>query len=113
MANDMSAVFICDNANKCIELDILVGYVSEPTDMKHVIAGVGFIVLGMSGLSAWWVNFGQVMRGLLPFMLLLLGLVAVLSGFSRLNGTHDPQRRHGDEPDPDDDAIDVGDFHEG
>ena len=34
-------------------------------------------------MFAWWENFGRVMRGLLPFGLLAVGLVALLSSYYR------------------------------
>jgi hypothetical protein len=51
--------------------------------MKHFVLGIVLIVLGMWGMFAWWENFGRVMRGLLPFFLLSLGLVALLSSYYR------------------------------
>ena len=53
--------------------------------MSHLIGGMLLITFGLWGMSAWWVSFGLVMRGLLPFGLLLTGLVAVLSSYYRLN----------------------------
>ncbi len=51
--------------------------------MKHFVVGIVLIVLGIWGMFAWWENFGRVMRGLLPFFLLAMGLVAVLSSYYR------------------------------
>jgi len=51
--------------------------------MKHFVFGVVMIVLGVWGMFAWWENFGRVMRGLMPFMLLAVGLVALLSSYYR------------------------------
>jgi hypothetical protein len=51
--------------------------------MKHFVFGILMIVLGIWGMFAWWENFGRVMRGLLPFMLLAMGLVALLSSYYR------------------------------
>lgn len=55
--------------------------------MPHLISGLLLITFGLWGMSSWWISFGLVMRGLLPFALLLTGLVAVLSSYYRLNGT--------------------------
>jgi hypothetical protein len=52
--------------------------------MKHFVLGILLIVLGISGMVAWWENFGRVMRGLSPIILLSVGLVALLSSYHRL-----------------------------
>jgi hypothetical protein len=52
-------------------------------DMKHFVLGIVLIVLGLWGMFAWWENLARVMRGLLPFFLLSLGLVALLSSYYR------------------------------
>jgi hypothetical protein len=54
--------------------------------MRHLFAGLGFIALGLWGMFAWWTSFGMVMRGLIPFALLGVGLVALLSSYYRLDG---------------------------
>jgi hypothetical protein len=51
--------------------------------MKHFVLGIVLIILGIWGMFAWWDNFGRVMRGLLPFALLGVGLVALLSSYYR------------------------------
>lgn len=53
--------------------------------MKHFILGIVFIILGIWGMFTWWENFGRVMRGLLPFFLLTIGLVALLSSYYRFS----------------------------
>ena len=53
--------------------------------MKHVIGGIVAICLGLWGMVSWWPSFGMVMRGLAPFGLLALGLLAIVSGFRRLS----------------------------
>ena len=59
------------------------------SSMWHLIGGILFITLGLWGMSAWWGVFGLVMRGVLPFTLLVIGLVAILSSYYRLSGTYD------------------------
>ncbi|MBI5538303.1 MAG: hypothetical protein HY898_36610 [Deltaproteobacteria bacterium] len=53
--------------------------------MKHLIGGVVAICLGLWGMLTWWGSFGMVMRGLVPFALLGLGLLAIVSGFRRMS----------------------------
>ncbi|MDH5674067.1 MAG: hypothetical protein OEZ06_18060 [Myxococcales bacterium] len=57
--------------------------------MWHLISGIVLITLGLWGMSAWWPVFGMVMRGILPFMMVVIGLVAVLSSYYRLASGYD------------------------
>ncbi|MDH5492483.1 MAG: hypothetical protein OEY14_11085 [Myxococcales bacterium] len=54
--------------------------------MRHVISGVALVALGIWGMFAWWASFRLVMRGVVPILLLTLGLVALLSSYYRLSG---------------------------
>lgn len=51
--------------------------------MLHVIAGVVMLILGLLGVVSWWADFGAVLRGLIPLLLLIGGLTAMASGLSR------------------------------
>ena len=53
--------------------------------MKHIVVGGISFILGLIGLITWWKTFGLVMRGVLPFTMLLLGVVALLSGWRRVS----------------------------
>jgi len=53
--------------------------------MKHLVVGVLSLIFGLIGLITWWKTFGLVMRGVIPFTLLLLGVVAILSGWRRVS----------------------------
>lgn len=57
--------------------------------MWHLITGIMFITLGLWGMAAWWSVFGMVMRGVLPFMMIVLGIVALLSSYYRLQASYD------------------------
>ena len=52
--------------------------------------------LGIWGLHTWWANFGIVMRALVPFFLLVSGLVALFSSYYRMSG--DDEEEAGEEP---------------
>jgi hypothetical protein len=52
--------------------------------MRHLIIGTVLIALGIWGMFAWWESFGLVMRAMVPFGALLLGLLAILSSYYRL-----------------------------
>jgi hypothetical protein len=57
--------------------------------MRHLIVGTVLIALGIWGMSTWWETFGLFMRALVPFALLVFGLLAVLSSYAKLSGTRD------------------------
>ena len=59
--------------------------------MAHLVVGALLVGLGLWGIFSWWGSFGLVMRGLVPFALLSLGLVAVLSGAHRLSSDEDDE----------------------
>ena len=72
---------------------MIVDYMDYPNDpnlikrsffMKHIIAGLFAIGLGIWGLAVWWTTFGMVMRGIAPFFLLAFGLMGIASGLRRL-----------------------------
>lgn len=61
--------------------------------MAHTIVGVVCLVLGVLGIVFWWGALGTVLRGLIPLLLLIVGLVAIASGLFRKN-----QEDSGSEP---------------
>jgi len=48
--------------------------------MTNLIVGLICLALGAWGITAWWDEFGAVLRGLLPIVLILVGLAAVGAG---------------------------------
>ena len=59
--------------------------VESEVAVKHIVGGMVVLCLGLWGLVAWWPTFGMVMRGVVPFALLAVGLVAVVSGLRRIS----------------------------
>ncbi len=53
--------------------------------MVHLIGGLVAVVLGLWGVFGWWDSFGMVLRGLIPLMLLIGGLIAAGVGIERVN----------------------------
>jgi len=49
--------------------------------MSNIIGGLIAIVVGAFGLIFWWVEFGQVLRGLIPFALVIVGLLSIASKY--------------------------------
>jgi hypothetical protein len=52
--------------------------------MASLIVGVGALAISVWGLLRWRAEFLFVMKGFLPFCLLMGGLVAVIAGASSL-----------------------------
>ncbi len=53
--------------------------------MVHLIGGLIGVVLGLWGIFGWWDSFGMVLRGLVPLILLIGGLIATGVGIERFN----------------------------
>ena len=54
--------------------------------MPIVIFGLLSISLGLWGMAAWWWSVTEMLRGLVPILLLLLGVVALAAGLSKVRG---------------------------
>lgn len=67
--------------------------------MLHFVAGMLLVALGLWGMYAWWDSFGLVLRGVAPIGLILVGLVAAMSGFYRMGRGHADLRPEDAEPD--------------
>ncbi|MFC1562687.1 hypothetical protein ACFL4Z_01395 [candidate division KSB1 bacterium] len=50
--------------------------------MSNIIGGLIAIVLGLWGMLVWWEDFGELMRGLVPFALIVLGLLSLASKYN-------------------------------
>ncbi len=48
--------------------------------MKHIICGLISALFGVWGIIVWWYEFGAVMRGLIPFVLLAFGIIGIIAG---------------------------------
>ena len=51
--------------------------------MLSSVAGVVCLILGLLGIVFWWSQLGDVLRGLIPLVLLVVGLIALASGLTR------------------------------
>ena len=54
--------------------------------MIHLLVGLIALCLGAWGIISWWEFFGEMLRGLIPILLVLLGLAAIGAGFRKLMG---------------------------
>ena len=48
--------------------------------MAHIIGGIVAVLLGIMGIIGWWDNFGDFLRGFIPFVLLIAGATAIGAG---------------------------------
>ena len=51
--------------------------------MSNIIGGLIAIVLGIWGLLVWWEDFGEIMRGFIPFALIVIGLLSLASKYNK------------------------------
>jgi FtsH-binding integral membrane protein len=49
-----------------------------------IIFGLVCLSLGLWGISAWWWSLVEVLRGLLPLLAVVLGLVALGAGITKM-----------------------------
>lgn len=52
--------------------------------MASIVFGLVAIALGLWGLSTWWWSVVEVLRGIVPLFLILLGPVALGAGITKL-----------------------------
>ncbi|CAK0761256.1 conserved hypothetical protein [Gammaproteobacteria bacterium] len=52
--------------------------------MSTIIFGLICLSLGLWGISAWWWSLVEVLRGLVPLLAVVLGLVALGAGVTRM-----------------------------
>ncbi len=52
--------------------------------MVSLIAGIVSVILGFIGLGVWWYNFLNVLRGIIPLLLVLGGLIAIYGGYTSM-----------------------------
>jgi hypothetical protein len=49
-----------------------------------MVIGMSLIAMGLWGISTWWDAFAVAMRGVVPLVALVWGVLAVLSSYTRL-----------------------------
>ena len=52
--------------------------------LMGVIGGVIAILIGIMGLVSWWFQFVDLLKGTLPVLLILCGVVALIFGISEM-----------------------------
>lgn len=57
--------------------------------MPIVIFGLLAISLGLWGMAAWWWSVTEILRGLVPIILLILGILSIAAGLSKVRGDNE------------------------
>jgi hypothetical protein len=70
--------------------------------MIHLIIGLLALILGAWGIISWWADFGQFLRGLIPILLVVVGLAGIGAGFQKKLSEGE---RDDEEEDEDEDTI--------
>lgn len=52
--------------------------------MNSIIVGLISISFGLWGLTVWWWSFAELLRGLTPLVLVLIGLLALAAGIAQI-----------------------------
>jgi len=52
--------------------------------MPNIIIGLLSISVGLWGVSVWWFSLAELLRGVVPLLLLLFGMVALMAGVTRV-----------------------------
>jgi len=48
--------------------------------MKILVGGIVALILGVAGLILWWADFLQVLKGAIPILLLIGGVLGIYLG---------------------------------
>jgi len=49
-----------------------------------VVIGITIVLLGLKGISCWWVDLLTVLKGSLPVMFIMAGAIAVIAALSEI-----------------------------
>ncbi|QEP43989.1 hypothetical protein D5085_13190 [Ectothiorhodospiraceae bacterium BW-2] len=52
--------------------------------MPNIIVGLLALSMGLWGMAVWWYSVEEFLRGAVPLLLILFGLVALMAGVSRV-----------------------------
>ena len=65
--------------------------------MSMLISGIISVILGIIGFSIWWSDFIIVLKGIVPIMLILGGILAAYIGFDAIEDQAREERKRQDE----------------
>ncbi len=64
--------------------------------MKILVGGIVAVILGAVGLLAWWSEFWQVLKGVIPIILIIGGVVGIYLGIEGLKNSFPSKREEGE-----------------
>jgi hypothetical protein len=56
-------------------------------EMKILLGGIVALIIGVVGLIAWWADFLEVLKGIIPIILILGGALATYLGIEEVKTT--------------------------
>jgi len=59
--------------------------------MNSIIVGLVTIAFGILGMTVWWWSFTELLRGLVPLVLIVFGVIALASGVSDGSDEKEPE----------------------
>lgn len=62
-------------------------------NVTSIIGGGIAIIIGILGLMNWWDSFAVIVKGALPLVLLLGGIISLAAGISDIKKTTKPQHK--------------------
>jgi predicted RNA-binding protein len=65
--------------------------------MSMLISGIVSVILGIIGFSIWWKDFIIALKGIVPIMLILGGILAVYIGLDAMEDRAREERKRQDE----------------
>ena len=55
--------------------------------MKILVGGIVAVILGVLGLIAWWPEFWQVVKGVIPIVLVIGGIMGIYLGIEEVKAS--------------------------
>ena len=69
--------------------------------MKILVGGIVAVILGVVGLIVWWPDFWQVLRGSIPILLVIGGVLGIYLGIEDVRTSSSSKKEEsGKEPAP-------------
>jgi hypothetical protein len=66
--------------------------------MPNIIIGLLALAFGLWGLSVWWWSVTELLRGLVPLLLLGVGFIALAAGISNIQTTSAKKTKRANKP---------------
>jgi len=63
------------------------------SNITSIVGGCIAIIVGLLGLVNWWVDFIVVLKGSIPALLVLGGIISLAAGISEIKETSKTKRR--------------------